>query len=285
MTRRGAIAAGVLVLWLAGLAALTRRELGGGAAARLRAAGQRVSPGASYYALERDGAQIGFVSFTVDTTPTQVSVRTVVSAVAGSRAAGQMPFRVTGRMAALLTRSLRLQRFMVDLAPLGGRPRARGTLSGDTLLTLLVRTGAARWDTQRVAVSGPVYLPATAPLMIALGGEPAVGRSYGLTLFDPVALRAAPITLRVVAESLLAVSDSARRDARSGRWVSARTDTLRAWRIVQDSGGPLGGWVDEEGRFVDLALPGGLRLRRQAYEAAYLNWPDRALPSLPPRRP
>ena len=77
------------------------------------------------------------------------------------------------------------------------------------------------------------------------------------------------------AESLFVVSDSAAFDSTAGRWVSARRDTLRAWRLEPEGGSAdsvFGGWVDAAGRFVDASYGGGYRLRRTSYEEAALNW-------------
>jgi transglutaminase-like putative cysteine protease len=60
-------------------------------------------------------------------------------------------------------------------------------------------------------------------------------------------------------------------DFKTGRFVSALTDTVRAWRVVEgaDSGG--GQWLDAQGRVVN-STSNGLRLRRMAYELSFENW-------------
>ena len=68
MKRRGAVALTVLVAWAAGLAVFVRREIRNAPAQRLAEAALRVSPGAAYYRVEKDGRQIGFASSTIDTT-------------------------------------------------------------------------------------------------------------------------------------------------------------------------------------------------------------------------
>lgn len=272
------MAAGVLVLWGAGLAALGRRELGAGSAARLREAGMRVAPGASYYAIERGEDQIGFASTTVDTSLTGISVMDLRVLQVGS---GPGARRAKSYSLVRMTRGLRLTQFTVGFAPGAAARRARGAMSGDTLLTMVVWRGATP-DTQRVAVRGPLYFPATVPFAIALGSRPQVERRYDVALFDVALLRPVPATLRIAAESLLVVSDSARLDAGTQRWVSAHDDTLRAWRVEQVGGSLVRGWVDEQGRYVSASLADGTRLRRRAYEAAYLNWPGRRLRAAPP---
>jgi hypothetical protein len=75
-------------------------------------------------------------------------------------------------------------------------------------------------------------------------------------------------TLRVRADSLFTVVDSAMLD-RSGEWVVAHRDTVRAWRI---DGAPHGlvAWVDAEGRIV-AAQAGNLSATRTAFEIAFKN--------------
>src|SRR5512133_1744819 len=70
------MAAGVLVLWAAGLGVLARREMSGrgSEAERLAAVAARVAPGASFYAVEQGGTQIGYASSTIDTTTTEIRV-------------------------------------------------------------------------------------------------------------------------------------------------------------------------------------------------------------------
>jgi hypothetical protein len=55
--------------------------------------------------------------------------------------------------------------------------------------------------------------------------------------------------------------------------VSALTDTVRAWRVEpEEAGGGFTGWVDAQGRVVQSSQPGGITLRRMAYEIAFENW-------------
>jgi hypothetical protein len=58
------------------------------------------------------------------------------------------------------------------------------------------------------------------------------------------------------------------------RWVGARPDTIRAWRLSTSSGGNSGfsGWVDEQGRLVSATQLLGFTLERRPYEVAFENW-------------
>jgi hypothetical protein len=73
-SRRGRMAAGVIGLWVGGLALLAKKELFRPHMEKLGEAGLSVSPGASYYAVLQQGQQIGFASSTIDTTDGGISV-------------------------------------------------------------------------------------------------------------------------------------------------------------------------------------------------------------------
>jgi hypothetical protein len=92
-------------------------------------------------------------------------------------------------------------------------------------------------------------------------------------VFDPISMAPRDMELRVGADSLFVVSDSAEFDDVSGKWVAVAEDTVRAWRVAADTGdGGLVAWVDADGRIVQLRQPGGLVLRRDAYGVAFTNW-------------
>lgn len=272
MSRRALAAGGILALWALGLAALARREHAGGQAARLTRAALFVSPGAEYYTVSDGDRQIGFASSTIDTVPGAFRITDMVLA---DLALNGTTRRVSARSRVVLSRALRLRRFRYELGAGFAPYRATGTVSGDSLLTLVVDSGRARADTQRVRIPGPLFLPTMVPMVIALGERPSVGSTHHFLVFDPLADSLSRVDVRVAAESLFVLPDSARWDAVAGRWVSAHRDTVRAWRIVQDGTagpGPLTGWIDGRGRMVDASPLPHFRFRRTAYEIAFENW-------------
>ena len=116
--RRTGIAAVVLVAWVAGLALLARRELFVGDAQRLVEAAMRLSPGATYFVVEQDGAQIGFASTTLDTTNAGIDVEDYFLAdlnVAGTN------HRASARSMVRLSRGLALKTFDVRVDAPGSR--------------------------------------------------------------------------------------------------------------------------------------------------------------------
>lgn len=269
MSRRAGIATAVLLLWLVGLALLARRELFRPQAVLLAEAGLRVTPGGEYYAVRQEGRQVGFASTTIDTTVLGVQVEDyfVVDLFADSEI-----HRASGRLRAELTRRLHLDRFTLELGASLGPYRARGQVFGDTLLRLVVSTDGVAADTQLVRLSRPVLLPTAVPLALVLGSRPRVGDRHEFAIFDPLSMAASEVAVRVLAESVFVVADSARPDSAIMKWVPALDDTVRAWRIEQEGDGPLSGWVDEQGRMIESRQLGNLTLHRTAFEIAYQNW-------------
>lgn len=226
-------------------------------------------PGVEYFSVAPNGEQIGFASSTVDTTEGAIQVSDYF--LADLHSDGQTS-RAWARVVARMTRDYHLTDFVFTLSPEIGPLRAAGTVAGDSLLTLIVQAGdeGEKPDTQHIRLDGPTLLPNLVPLAIARGAGPTVGQVQQITVFDPMALAPRTATVRVVAESLFTVADSAARDQRGGAWVEASRDTVRAWKV--DGGGVISGWVDARGRLVEGTLLGLVPLRRTAYELAYTNW-------------
>lgn len=260
------IAAGaILALWAGGLATLARRQFAGGEAARLARAALFVSPGADYYEVSNGTRQIGFASSTIDTTQTRVRISDFVVADVNDA-------RFSARLQVSLTRALRLTGFCYELGADAGPYKACGTVVHDTLLSLSIAAKGARPITRRVRLSAPLFLPTMVPMVIALGDRPKVGQHFTYDVFDPATDSSAMTTIAVTAESLFVLPDSATYDLGGRQWVVAHQDTVRAWRIEEQNGGRLTGWIDQSGRMVSADPVAGMRMRRTAYELAYSNW-------------
>jgi len=271
-SRRGRMAAGVLGLWVGGLALLAKKELFRPHMEKLREAGLSVSPGASYYAVLQQGQQIGFASSTIDTTDGGISVHDYL--VADLPIGGEL-HRATARTEVELTRALRVSQFKMQvdagLAPID----ASGQVFGDSLLIVAVRSATTQVDTHRVRLDGPILLPTLVPLAVVLGERPEKGAHVSLPVFDPIALAPRQVHVTIDAESLFVVPDSSVFDAQQSRWTGARPDTVRAWRLATDSAtGASGfrGWVDAQGRLVLATQLLGMTLERRPYEVAFENW-------------
>jgi len=267
--RRALVALLLLLAWGGGLSLLVRREFFQGRAERLAEAALRLSPGATYYLVEQHGTRIGFASTTIDTLAQGIEVTDYFVA---DLPLGTQVHRASARSVVLLSRALALRTFDVQADAAGTPMRVTGRTEGDSAVVYVMDVPGQPADTQRVAVRGPVLVPTLAPLAVALGETPKLGKTYRLPTFDPQLLQSHDMALTVRAESVFVVDDSARFDAAARRWTSARTDTVRAWRVVGENGAAFDGWVDAQGRVVMARQPAGITLRRMAYELAFENW-------------
>jgi hypothetical protein len=267
--RRGAVAITVLLAWGIGLGVFLRREMKNAPAQRLAEAALRVSPGAAYYRVEKDGKQIGFASSTIDTTRGGLMISDYLAA---DIAVGGSDHRATATSDVRLSRTLSLTDFKLsfesDAAPIS----ISGQTTGDSTLRVVVAHDESAADTQQVRLTGAIVLPTVVPIAIALGEVPKVGKTYTLSSFDPIALAPTPLLVKVEAESSFTVPDSARFDEGRKRWTVARRDSVHAWRISTDGPSSVRAWIDEQGRVVSMVHALGFSLHRTAYEIAFENW-------------
>src|SRR5712692_9888282 len=271
VTRRG-WAGAILLAWVVSLGWLMKRELFPPTGARLAEAALSVPPGATYYRLDVAGQQVGFASSTIDTLGTSIRVTDIL--VLQVPALGVL-HRTTVLSRATLSRALRLEGVDVKFAGEPGRFAARGAVTGDSVLrlTLLTTTDSA---TTRVPLAQSIVLPTVVPLRLAFGGELKRGRTYTLATFDPVLLEQSQVRVTVAAETTLVVPDSAGYDSTAMAWVPVRFDTVRAFRIEEESGGAkTSAWVDAQGHIVRTESPVGFTMARSAFELAYENFRHR----------
>lgn len=269
--RRGRLIAAtvILVLWAAGLAGLVNREYFRERSVILAEAAMRLNPGTSYFVVEQDGVQIGYASTTIDTTSSTFQVLDFFTA--DLPVAGQT-FRADARSVITLSRGLALRSFDVEITLPDQPMSAVGEVQGDSAVTYVLRMPGQPSDTQRVAVDGPILVPVLLPAVAMLIAEPKVGETVTLASFDPSTMQPTEVRLRFDAESLFTVIDSAMYDPRTEQFVEAHSDTVRAWKLVPEEGVGFSGWVDAQGVVVQSTQPGGIRLRRMAYEIAFENW-------------
>ncbi len=274
MSRRAWVGAGVLVLWAGGMAALVRQQYFQPNVERLAEAALRVTPGGVFYTVTQDGRQVGFASSTIDTVPGGGIEST--DYLVADLAAGGAVHRLQARTVVEMSRTLRVRQFEVDVESDSAPFHAGGRVEGDSAVVYAVSaTGEAPVDSQRVRIGGPILLPTLVPLAIALGEQPAVGRSYVLPVFDPGRMAPRDERVRIRAETTFVVHDSAVLDSATRRWRGVTPDTLKAWRLATDgtdgTAGGASGWVDDQGRLVETTQM-GFRLERRPYEVAYENW-------------
>jgi hypothetical protein len=273
--RRGQLrllaAVAILGAWSAGLTLLVRREFYQGRPQKLAEAALRLSPSATYFAVEQSGKVIGFASTTIDTLANGIDA--VDYFVADFPVGGTLE-RTSKRSVVKLSRGLSLKTFETQVDSRSPSVRTGGRADGDSAIVYVKYAGSTPSDSQRMRVHGPVVLPPVVPIAIALGDKPKVGRTYTLPTFDPQTMNAAAATFRIDAESLFTLVDSAKYDEDKGEWVSVLTDTVRAWHVAipAATGDGLSGWLDAQGRMVQESEPDGITLKRTAYELAFENW-------------
>lgn len=270
--RRGRVIAAALILvaWLGGVGLLVQREFFRERSVILAEAAMRLAPGATYFVVEQDGRQIGFASTTIDTSGTTFEV--VDYFIADLPLAGQS-FRASARSVITLSRALALRRFDVQIDIPSAPMSAAGSVEGDSAVRFVLRMPGQPSDTQRVAVDGPILVPTLLPAAAMLvGGDPEVGKTITLPSFDPRVMAATEVRISFAAESLFVITDSAKYDPATNLFVSARDDTVRAWKLEPTEGAGFSGWVDAQGNVVETTQPGGIVVRRMAYEIAFENW-------------
>jgi hypothetical protein len=259
----------ILIAWGVGLTALVRREFFRESSAILAEAAMRLAPGATYFSVEQNGVQIGFASTSIDTTGTTFEV--VDYFIADLPVADQI-FRASARSVVTLSRALALRGFDVVIEAPDAPMSATGRVEGDTAVSFVLRAPGQPADTQRIAVRGPILVPTLMPAAAMLVATPKVGRTVTLASFDPQTMTSRDLRIRISAESLFVVVDSAMLDRDAGRFIAAKSDTVRAWKLEPEDGAGFSGWVDAQGNVVAATQPGGITLRRTAYELAFENW-------------
>lgn len=267
---RKAIAIAVIAVWVTGLGLLHRRNSTRTPEQALTEAGLRVSPATYYYTLQQGEKQVGAASSAIDTSKTRV-----ISAdfVRGEIPVGKEVLRLEARSEARFTRGLRLRDFIMravgDVTPF----TLQGVMQEGEKKTLRIttETKGERPITQEAVATQPVFVPTMSPLLLMLTKNPKVGDTARVTIFDPLSRGLREVTMKIEADSLFLVADSAGFDSTSGRWLKAHQDSVRGWRITGKSS-PLTAWVDASGRLLAASGPGGVSLVRTAFELAFENW-------------
>lgn len=260
----------VIAFWVLGLAFLYKRIGTHSPGQSLAEAGMRVSPDVYYYTMQQSGMQVGAAFSSVDTTKQRI---VAVDFIRGAIPVGKDVIKLEARSEARFTRGMRLRDFVIkavgDLKPF----TLRGVMQEGEDKTLRVTTidGRAKPITRESVPQQPVFLPTIAPLPLMLRSDPKIGDSIAVAVFDPLSRSVNPVTLRIQADSLFLVPDSATFDSTSGRWVKAHQSSVRGWRIGSNPPN-MTLWVDISGRILAADEPGGITLSRTTYELSFANW-------------
>jgi hypothetical protein len=272
MSRRGVTGIVIVIAWVLGIAAFARRELNRSESDRLAESALRVAPGATYFAVLRDGKHIGFASTTVDTLPARIQVTDYLVADVAARGGAALR-RETVRARVRLTRSLALRDFLVQQTTDSTPHIIRGRVFNDTILEFVVREATGprgrTLDSARHVLRGQVTPDPLVPILTMVDGKPRIGRATQYATLDLGAGTLQQTSVHIAAETLFVVPDSAAYDAGAAKWRAAHNDSVRAWRL-EGVRGRL--WVDALGRAVRHERPDGVTLQRTAYELAFENW-------------
>jgi hypothetical protein len=262
---RATLAVVIVALWLGGMAMMFRRNANRSETQQLAEVALRVQPATFYYIVERDGEQIGGASSALDTTAnTLVSEEYFV----GDYPAATGLERTSARWQTRLTRGFRLADLTIDIARSSRPFSINASVEEDTALFIAGTKTTGGHPPAHYTFAPPLFTPSLAPVAFMLAGPAKIGRRQVMSVFDPTTRSVMRPELRIRAESLFTVVDSAALDA-GGQWVPAHRDTVRAWRLDDISRG-LAAWVDAEGRLVASRV-GDLSTIRSAFEIAFKN--------------
>lgn len=249
----------MLLAWFASLGALARRRHKAHTAPDLAAAPRRLPPGSQFFTVKLGDQLVGLASMTVDTIPTGVRVVQRYDLTLPGPA-GTTRFWTDQT----LSRGFSLDSFAASIPTANDPVGVQGVVYGDSVLVMTVGSDKQA-DSMRMAINAPLVLPSALSLRAVLGARPEVGKTFDLTVLDPLTLGLRPSTMRITAESLFVVPDSAALDSVTHRWVVARNDTVPAFRLEEDGVAGVR-WVDPEGYLLAATTAEGYHLSRTAFE-------------------
>jgi len=257
------MAVGILLMWGAGSLWMLRRNTGGDASRRLTEAAIRVQPATFYYSVFYRGKKIGAASSAIDTL---VAALVSEEYYTGSYPSGDSLVQISARLRSDMTRGLRLTAASSELQRDGKRSRMSAFVQNDSTLVEVEGSRADSMAQHILPLHGALLPPGLGGVALMLGEGARVGHTPSFVVLNPMHREPERREVRVAAESLFTVVDSA--DRARGSWAGAHSDTVRAWKLVAQPDG-LSAWIDADGRVVEASTPNGLTLRRTAYELAF----------------
>lgn len=270
MSFRGIVALGVLAAWGAGVAVFMHRESNRSPRERLAEAALRVAPGATYLMTEQGDRHIGFASVTIDTVRDGLEITNYAVRDGDGKGSEREVTRVVSR----LSRGLWMREIEVA-APAPGIESAVASVLNDSTLQVRIDRGD-KTDTVVYGFSAPLLTPELVPLAVALDDRTKPGMQFAFDVFDPSQLAVRKLDATIVAESMFVVLDSAVFAESAHRWIGARADSVRGYRMRLDEGA-IDLWVDDLGKLILSHEESGRTQTRTAYEIAFENWRLEAL--------
>ncbi len=268
---RGIIGRLVLLAWLGALGWLAWRQLSNTQPVPKAGLPWLVPPGASFLAVTVADSQMGVSSVIVDTGEAGLRVDELMrlDPLPGYGAPSRQVVKVSSR----LTRDFRLRSWNGSVTERLTVTTTDGTISDDTLLTVIRTSNNGESDTLRQRIDAPVLPPGAIGLRLAARREVHIGDTLQVRVFDYVDLSSRLRLETVAAESTFIVPDSVVGDSTRDRWAIARYDTVHAWRLdAVEDGQPIRRWIDPNGLPVRVWTPLGVTQERGVYEILAINY-------------
>jgi len=274
--KRRILGTAIVFAWLAMVGWQARREYFQPELARLAEAALALAPGVNFYTLTMGGRTVGQATSRLDTLPDGFELEDLMNLELP--ALGQTG-RAVARTKVKLNPALEVETFEFTLDSEIGRFRASGVVRPDTTLEVTI---VSEGNEQKLnfRLPQPPIISNVVPIRIAMGGDLEVGNRIRLPVFDPTSLSTRTVEVRVLEYDTLFVTDSAALDPSTGRWSSARLDSIPAWKIVESFGGvQVESWVDEDGRILQASSALGFKMQKTEYELARQGQEDSRLES------
>ncbi len=231
---------------------------------RLAEAALSLAPGINFYTLTMGDQTIGQATSRLDTLPDGFELEDMMNLELP--ALGQTGVAIA-RTRVKLSPSLVMEDFSFTLDSEVGRFEASGELLPDTTLEVRILSAGSEQNLS-FRMPQPPVMSNVVPIRVAMGHGLEVGETVRLPVFDPTSLSTRTVEVHILEHDTLFVTDSAAIGG-DGRWVSARSDTVPAWKIAEEFGGVrVESWVDEDGRILEASSALGFSMRKTEYELA-----------------
>lgn len=265
-SRRRALAALIVAVWLGMVGWQVRREYYQPELAQLAEAAMSLNPGVSFYSLTMNDRVVGQATSRLDTlTDGGFELEDFMSLELP--ALGQTGSAVA-RTRVGLSPSLVMETFDFTLESDVGRFRASGVVRADSVLEVTIDSQGSS-QTVEYRLSSPPVFAAVVPIRVAMGGDLEVGKRVRLPVFDPSSLSTRTVEVRIMELDTMIVPDSVALDAGTGRFRAVGFDTIPVWKIAEVFGGvSVESWIDEDGRVVKASSPLGFSMEKTEYELA-----------------
>ncbi|MEO5509334.1 MAG: transglutaminase-like domain-containing protein [Longimicrobiales bacterium] len=268
MRLRTIIGPAVVIAWVGVLGLHVRREYFKSSTTLLAEGARSLAPGRFWYAVKMNDVTIGMGSSRLDTVAGGFNFQDEMTLDVPALGTTHRSRAVTDLT---LSSDLSLKSFRFDLLSEIGNFSVSGLAAADSSIALVMDAGGEKQRTSIKADRG-LLLDAAIPLRLAAANAYEVGKEFTVRVFDPSAMAARDVTMKVTSRDTIIVPDSAVKNAQ-GKWVPSRYDSIPAWKLEQRFGGVIvTTWVDDDGQIVRATSPLGFTIERTYYELVRQDW-------------